>query len=80
MSKEPPSAMPAVPSLPLCPPLVAIKLARIAVHADEYVDVGSRLDAMAIKTLVADQHVGAYIEKLADRSLVPVRRDKHDEG
>lgn len=54
---------------------VGIKLASIAVHADEATAPGAHeLDVAAIRGLLADPEVVAYLAVLADMALLPVKR------
>lgn len=56
---------------------VAVKLASIAVHADEATSPGAHaLDVAAIKTLLADQEVMEYMETLRGMALLPVKRSE----
>ena len=55
---------------------VAIKLASIAVHADEATSPGAHaLDVEAIRGLLADPEVVAYLDLLRPLALLPVKRD-----
>ncbi len=54
---------------------VGIKLASIAVHTDEMLsDGGHAFDAEAIRTLLADPEVVAYLDVLRPLALLPVKR------
>lgn len=54
---------------------VGIKLASIAVHADEMLAPGgSSFDAEAIKGLLTDAEVIAYLDLLRPLALLPVKR------
>lgn len=54
---------------------VGIKLASIAVHTDELLSpAGHQLDVDAIKGLLSDPEVVAYLETLRPLALLPVKR------
>jgi hypothetical protein len=58
----------------------AIKLASIAVHADEMIDglhagTVQMEDEIAIRSLLSDHEVMAYMLKLGKLGLLPVKRD-----
>ena len=54
---------------------VGIKLACIAVHADEVTSPGAHpFDADAIRGLLDDPEIVAYLEKLRPLALLPVKR------
>lgn len=54
---------------------VAVKLASIAVHADEALSPGRHdYDLHAISGLLADPGVKAYLERLGAMALLPVKR------
>ncbi len=55
---------------------VGIKLASLAVHADELLSPGgdTHFDGEAIKGILADAEVQAYIETLRPFALLPVKR------
>lgn len=54
----------------------AIKLASIAVHADELLSEGGSIefDGGAIRTLLADPEVVAYLDLLRPLALLPEKR------
>lgn len=61
-----------LPSFP-----VAIKLASIAVHADEVTSPGAHeLDVATIKSLLSDPEVTEYLETLRGMALLPVKRSE----
>jgi len=54
---------------------VAVKLASIAVHADELISSnGHSVDVQAIRSLLADEELRAYLEILRPLALLPVMR------
>lgn len=54
---------------------VGIKLASIAVHADEATSgAGHPLDVAAIRGLLTDPEVVAYLAVLSEMALLPVKR------
>lgn len=54
---------------------VAVKLASVAVHAEELISpTGAELDAAAIRGLLADPDVAAYLDTLSSLALLPVKR------
>ena len=60
---------------------VAVKLASVAVHADELLDsiavhdgVAMDADQAAIRTLLGDLELQAYLRKLGKFALIPVKR------
>lgn len=55
---------------------VGIKLASLAVHADELLSPGgsAEFDGTAIKTLLADSEVVAYLDLLRPFALLPMKR------
>jgi hypothetical protein len=56
---------------------VGIKLASIAVHADELLSPGGHhFDAATLKALLADPEVVGYLEQLRPLALLPVKRDE----
>lgn len=59
------------------PPIaLLVKLGSIVVHADEAVSDGShQFDIAAIKSLVADREVQAWLAAMDAASFLPVRRD-----
>jgi hypothetical protein len=53
-----------------------IKLASIAVHADELTTEGGRAeDALAIRSLLQDPEVAAYLVDLGKLALTPLKRN-----
>lgn len=63
------ATLPAIDSL-------RIKLVSIAVHADELTSENGRMeDAQAIRSLLQDPEVAAYIKALSKLALAPVKRD-----
>lgn len=59
------------------PPIaLLVKLGSIVVHADEYVSgSGHEFDLQAIKSLVADREVLAWLASMDAKAFLPVRRD-----
>lgn len=59
------------------PPIaLLVKLGSIVVHADEAVSDGShQFDTAAIKSLVSDREVQAWLASMDAASFLPVRRD-----
>lgn len=56
---------------------VGVKLASLAVHADELLSPGGHaLDAEAIRGLLDDAEVVAYLDKLRPLALLPVKRSE----
>lgn len=55
---------------------VGIKLASLAVHADELLEggAGGEFDAQAIKSLLVDPEVQAFLETLRPLALLPEKR------
>lgn len=54
---------------------VAIKLASIAVHAEELLSPGGHpFDAEIVRSLLSDGELRAYLDVLAARALLPVKR------
>ena len=53
-----------------------IKLASIAVHADELTSPGGKSeDALAIRSLLQDEEVAGYLVALGKLALTPLKRD-----
>lgn len=62
-------------AIPLPPPHVAITLASIAVHADEYTREGGHpFDAVALRAGLLAPGVSEYLEELKKLGLTPVMR------
>ena len=59
------------------PPIaLLVKLGSIVVHADEYVGGnGHQFDLDAIKALVADREVLAWLASMDTKAFLPIRRD-----
>lgn len=59
------------------PPIaLLVKLGSIAVHVDEFTSSGGHeYDLTALKQLIADREVRAWLASMDDKSFLPVRRD-----
>ena len=55
-------------------PIVGVRLASIAIHAEEMVEDGHPLDIAAVRGLLADADVRAYLDYLRPLALLPVKR------
>lgn len=54
---------------------VAIRLASIVVHAEEYIGPDPHVfDAVAIRSLLNDPETRVYLDRLAKLALLPVKR------
>lgn len=61
--------------IPLPDPRVAVALASIAVHADEYTrEGGHHFDALALRASLDTPGVREYLDELAGLGLTPVMR------
>lgn len=60
--------------IPIPDQMTAIKLASLAVHADEMTSpTGAPVDATAIRSIVEDDDVKAFLNAMPD-ALLPVKR------
>lgn len=60
--------------IPLPPQKTAVKLASLAVHADEFLETGHLADSAAIRSLLEDPDVKVYLDELSVMALLPVKR------
>jgi hypothetical protein len=64
-----------VPAKALIADTLRIKLASIAVHADELLgEDGHEADAQAIRSLLSDPEVSDYLAQLGRLALLPLKR------
>lgn len=61
-------------------PGLLCKLGSIAVHADEFLSPdGHQFDADAIRALLKDPEVSAWIGQMGAAAMVPRKRNHHDQ-